>query len=100
MGDVPVKEHNKVKVVVAKAKSKVNLMRYWVFEEVSDEGQEMIGFRQGIIMTEKEDGHMKMYKGRIEASKRKKLYSQIANNATRISEFDISKTEDDLLRFY
>ena len=43
--EVPTKKHNKVKVVEVKEKKIKNLIKYGVFEEVIDEGEEKIGWR-------------------------------------------------------
>ena len=43
--EVPVAEHKKVEVVAAKAKELKNLVKYDIFEEVVDSGQERISWR-------------------------------------------------------
>jgi hypothetical protein len=67
MVEVPVREHKKVEVVEAKEKELDNLIKYGVFEEVVDEGQDTIGSRWVIIKKEKADGQKTNYKGRLVA---------------------------------
>ena len=61
--EVPVAEHKKVEVVEAKEKELENLMKYGVFEEVEDKGQERISSRWVITQKEKADGQKTNYKG-------------------------------------
>ena len=65
--EVPVREHKKVEVIEAKDKELENLMKYNVFEEVNDEGQETISSRWVITKKEKADGQKANYKGRLVA---------------------------------
>ena len=65
--EVPVREHKKVDVIEAKERELDNLMKYGVFEEVCEEGQEMIGSRWVITKKEKADGQKTDYKGRLVA---------------------------------
>ena len=44
-----------------------NLLDYDVFEEVKDEGQEMIGSRWVVMKNEKNDGQKEKTKARLEA---------------------------------
>ena len=54
--EVPVREHKKVEVIEAKDKELENLMKYNVFDEVNNEGQETISSRWVITKKEKADG--------------------------------------------
>ena len=65
---VPVREHKKVEVIEAKDKELDNLMKYGVFEEANNEGQETISSRWVITKKEKADGQKTNYKGRVVAS--------------------------------
>ena len=63
--EVPVAEHKKVEVVVAKDRELENLTKYGVFKEVEDTGQERISSRWVITRKEKADGQKTEYKGRL-----------------------------------
>ena len=65
--EVPVREHKKVEVIEAKEKELDNLVKYRVFEEVVDAGQETISLRWVITKKEKADGQKTDYKGRLVA---------------------------------
>ena len=63
--EVPVAEHKKAEVIEAKEKELENLIKYEVFEEVEDVGQERISSRWVITKKEKADGQKTEYKGRL-----------------------------------
>ena len=65
--EVPVREHKMQEVLEAKERELDNLMKYGVFEEVDDVGQETIGSRWVITKKEKADGQKTDYKGRLVA---------------------------------
>ena len=65
--EVPVAEHKKAEVMEAKEKELDNLMKYGVYEEVENEGQERITSRWVITKKEKADGQKTEYKGRLVA---------------------------------
>ena len=65
--EVPVKEHQKPKIIEAKNTEIENLKTYETFEEVLDEGQETIGSRWIITEKQKHDGQKKDYKARLVA---------------------------------
>ena len=65
--EVPAAEHKKAEVIEAKEKELDNLMKYGVYEEVEDEGQERITSRWVITRKEKADGQKTEYKGRLVA---------------------------------
>ena len=76
--EVPVREHKMQEVLEAKERELDNLMKYGVFEEVDDVGQETIGSRWVITKKEKADGQKTDYKGRlVEAFRKKRRHSQI-----------------------
>ena len=64
---MPAIEHKKVEVIEAKEKELGNLMKYGVYEEVEDIGQERITLRWVITRKEKADGQKTEYKGRLVA---------------------------------
>ena len=63
--DIPKREQNAPEVKEAKMKEVENLMRYEVFEEVDDCGQERIGSRWVVTQKEKADGQKTQVKGRL-----------------------------------
>ena len=65
--EIPTKEQNTPEVKEAKHKEIENLMRYDVFEEVDDCGQEWIGSRWMITQKEKSDGQKSQIKGHLVA---------------------------------
>ena len=65
--EIPSREHNTPEVKEAKMKEVENLMRYEVFEEVDDCGQEKIGSRWVVTRKEKADGQKAQIKGRLVA---------------------------------
>merc|ERR1711895_202078 len=65
--EVPVKEHGKPEIVEAKNKEIENLKLYETFEEVIDEGQEIIGSRWVVTEKQQHDGQKQDYKARLVA---------------------------------
>ena len=65
--EIPAKEQNTPEVNEAKHKEIENLVRFHVFEEVDDCGQERIGSRWVVTQKEKADGQKSQVKGRIVA---------------------------------
>ena len=65
--EVPVREHKRIEVVEVKEKELENLVKYDVFEEVDDKGQETVGLRWVITRKEKADGQKTEFKGRLVA---------------------------------
>ena len=61
----------------AKAKEVGNLVKYGVFEEVDDGGQEHMGSRWVITQKEKTYGQKAEFKRRLKDFKRKSHHSQI-----------------------
>merc|ERR1712002_185008 len=65
--EIPAKEQNTPEVNEAKHKEIENLVKFDVFEEVDDCGQERIGSRWVVTQKEKSDGQKAAVKGRIVA---------------------------------
>ena len=65
--EIPAKEQNTPEVKEAKHKEIENLVKFDVFEEVDDCGQERIGSRWVVTQKEKADGQKSQVKGRIVA---------------------------------
>ena len=65
--EIPAKEQNIPEVDDAQYKKIENLVKFDVFEEVDDCGQERIGSRWVVIQKEKADGQKSQVKGRIVA---------------------------------
>ena len=65
--ELPVSKHGTQEVKEAKMTEVSNLLDYDVFEEVKDEGQEMIGSRWVVMKNEKNDGQKEKTKARLEA---------------------------------
>ena len=65
--ELPVSEHWRPEVIAAKQKEIENLMDYETFEEVADEGQNVIGSRWVITVKEKHDGQKQQCKARLVA---------------------------------
>ena len=65
--EIPAKEQNTPEVKEAKHKEIQNLVRFDVFEDVDDCGQERIGSRWVVTQKEKADGQKLQVKGRIVA---------------------------------
>ena len=65
--EIPEKEQNKPEVNEAKHREIENFVRFNVFEEVDDFGQERIGSRWVVTQKEKADGQKSQVKGRIVA---------------------------------
>ena len=65
--EVPVREHKRVEGIEAKERELDNLLKYRVFEEVCEEGQETIGSRWVITKKEKVDRQKTDYKGGLVA---------------------------------
>ena len=65
--EIPVKDQNTPKIDEAKHKEIENLIKFDVFEEVDDYGQERISSRWVVTQKEKADGQKSQVKGRIVA---------------------------------
>ena len=65
--EIPAREQNTPEVKEAKLKEVENLLRYEVFEEVDDHGQEKIGSRWVVTKKENADGQKAQIKGRLVA---------------------------------
>merc|ERR1712030_113785 len=65
--ELPVSEHGRPEVIAAKEKEIEDLMDYSTFEEVADEGQDVIGSRWVITVKEKHDGQKQQCKARLVA---------------------------------
>ena len=65
--EVPVREHRRPEVSEAKQREIENLEKYGVFEEVEDEGQDVVDSRWVITRKEKSDGQKQKVKGRLVA---------------------------------
>ena len=68
--EIQTKDQNTPEVNEAKHKEVENLVRYDVFEEVDDCGQEQIGSRWVIIHKKKADGQKQKVKGRLVAEEK------------------------------
>ena len=62
---LPVSEHGRPEVKEAKETEVENLLNYDVFEEVKDEGQDILGSRWVVTAKEKHDGQKKNTKARL-----------------------------------
>ena len=67
--EIPAKEQNTPEVKETKHKEIDNLVKFDVFEEVDDCGQERIGSRWVVTQNEKADAHKSQVKGRIVAKR-------------------------------
>jgi len=65
--ELPISEHGRPEVIADKEKEIENLMDYSTFEEVVDEGQDVIGSRWVITVKEKHDGQKQQCKARLVA---------------------------------
>ena len=101
--EVPVREHKKVEVIEAKDKELDNLMKYGVFEEVNNEGQETISSRWVITKKEKADRQKTNYKDRLVARGFQEKLAPQSDSPTMLREsmklfFAVAANEDFELR--
>ena len=101
--EVLTKEHRKPEVIEAKEKEIENLEKYGVFEEVEDEGQEMVDPRWIITRTEKLDGQKQNHKGRLVAKGFQEKEAPQSDSPTMLREsmklfFSVAANEDFKLR--
>ena len=97
------REHKKPEVIEAKQKEIENLEKYGVFEEVEDEGQEVVDSRWVVTKKEKSDGQKQKVKARLVAKGFQEAESPQSDSPTMLREsmkmfFSVAANEDFELR--